>query len=45
MPAKAGETVEDVLNWLAEIHALAGPEGFERPEQPPHQERDWSKFD
>jgi antitoxin VapB len=45
MPAKAGETVEDILAWLADIQALAGPDGFERPQQPPHQERDWSKFD
>ena len=30
--------------WLAEIHALAGADGFDR-EQPPPQERDWSAFD
>ena len=37
-------SVEEIRAWLAEIQALAG-EGFERPEQPPPQERDWSKFD
>jgi antitoxin VapB len=40
-----GRTIEEVSAWLKEIQALAGPDGFERPEQPPIQERDWSKFD
>ena len=42
--AKPGKSVEEIRAWLAEIRALAG-EGFERPEQPAPQERDWSKFD
>jgi antitoxin VapB len=40
-----GKTREEIAAWLKEIQALAGPDGFERPEQPPPQERDWSKFD
>ncbi|MFI4935691.1 MAG: antitoxin [Caulobacterales bacterium] len=34
-----------VRAWLAEIQALAAPEGFERPDQPAMQERDWKSFD
>ena len=30
--------------WLAEIHALAGPDGFDR-DQASAQERNWSAFD
>jgi antitoxin VapB len=45
LPAKPGRTVEEVRAWLAEIQALAKEDAFERPEQPPPQERDWSLFD
>jgi antitoxin VapB len=44
IPEAPGQTLEDVRAWLAEIHALAGGEPIER-DQPPPQERDWSKFD
>jgi antitoxin VapB len=46
MPAQPGETVEDIRAWLAEIQSAFGP-GFmpEGRDQPPPQERDWSKFD
>lgn len=40
----AGRGIEDIRAWLSEIQALAG-EGFERPEQPAPQERDWAAFD
>ena len=40
----AGRSIEDIRAWLSEIQALAGG-GFERPEQPPPQERDWTAFD
>jgi antitoxin VapB len=39
-----GRSVEDIRAWLSEIQTLAGG-GFERPEQPPLQERDWAAFD
>jgi antitoxin VapB len=42
--ARPRRSVDDVRVWLAEIQALAG-QGFERPEQPAMQERDWSPFD
>jgi len=42
--ARPRRSVEDVRAWLADIQASAG-EGFERPEQPAMQERDWSAFD
>lgn len=42
--AKRWKSIEEVRAWLAEIHALAGDEPIER-DQPPMQERDWSKFD
>ena len=45
MPARPGRTIEEIRAWLAEIQALAGPDGFERPQQPPMPERDWSAFD
>jgi antitoxin VapB len=45
VPAKAGETIDDIRAWLGEIQALAGGDGFERPEQPAPQERDWSTLD
>ncbi|MDR3511598.1 MAG: AbrB/MazE/SpoVT family DNA-binding domain-containing protein [Caulobacteraceae bacterium] len=45
LPAKPGRTVEEVRAWLAGIQALAKEDAFERPEQPPQQERDWSLFD
>lgn len=45
IPAKPGRTIEEVRAWLADIQALAKEEAFERPEQPPMQERDWSRFD
>jgi antitoxin VapB len=41
---QAGQSVEDIRAWLSEIQALAGG-GFERPEQPPPQERDWAAFE
>jgi antitoxin VapB len=44
LPAKPPRTVEETMAWLAELHALAGGETIER-DQPPMQERDWSKFD
>jgi antitoxin VapB len=40
----AGRSLEDIRAWLSDIQALAGG-GIERPEQPPPQERDWSRFD
>jgi antitoxin VapB len=42
--APAGRSVEEILAWLSEIQAMAG-QGFDRPEQPPAQERDWAIFD
>jgi antitoxin VapB len=45
IPARRWQSVEEVRAWLAEIQALAKEDAFERPEQPPMQERDWSKFD
>lgn len=39
-----GRTLEEIRAWLAAIQITAG-EGFERPDQGPDQERDWSKFD
>jgi antitoxin VapB len=42
---KRWQSVEEVRAWLAELQALAKEDAFERPEQPPMQERDWSKFD
>jgi antitoxin VapB len=44
MQEPARRSVEEVRAWLAELQALAG-EGFDRPEQPPPQERDWSAFE
>ena len=45
MPTKPGRTTEEIRVWLAEIQALAKEDAFERPKQPPSQERDWSQFD
>lgn len=39
-----GRSVEEILAWLSEIQAMAG-QGFDRPEQPAPQERDWAIFD
>ncbi|HLI67078.1 MAG TPA: AbrB/MazE/SpoVT family DNA-binding domain-containing protein [Caulobacteraceae bacterium] len=43
-PSARWTSAEDVGAWLAEIHALVRGEPIER-DQPPMQERDWSKFD
>jgi antitoxin VapB len=40
----AGRTVEEIHAWLSEVQAMAGEE-FDRPEQPPPQERDWTPFE
>ena len=46
LPAKPGRTVEEVRAWLAEIQSAFGPDFMpEGRDQPPPQERDWSKFD
>ena len=44
LPAKPRPTLEEARAWLAEVQAIWGGEPIER-DQPPMQERDWSKFD
>ena len=46
MPAKPGRTIEENRAWQAEIQCAIGPDYMpEGRDQPPMQERDWSKFD
>jgi antitoxin VapB len=41
-----GRTVDEVLAWLADIQREFGPDFMpEGRDQPPPQERDWSRFD
>ena len=44
LPAKPRPTLEEAKAWLMEVQALWGGEPLER-DQPPMQDRDWSKFD
>jgi antitoxin VapB len=45
-PASKPKTEAEIRAWLAKIQSAFGPDFMpEGREQPPPQERDWSKFD